>query len=114
MGAATALWLGGVGLTGNAAAQTPAARPKAGVFFKNVTSSTLKGLSVDDFLQAMGVMTASLGYDCADCHPGAGTDKVNWVIDHPRKLMARKTISVPDASLSAHVAELTPIQRLAA
>ena len=105
VGAATALWLGGVGLTGSAAAQTPAppaARPKAGVFFKNVSSSTLKGLSVDDFLQAMGVMTASLGYDCADCHPGAGTDKVNWVIDHPRKLMARKMLEIVAAVNKEH------------
>src|SRR6266446_2226087 len=54
---------------------------KAGEAFKNVTTSTLKELSVDDFLSSMGVMAAALGYDCADCHPGAGTDKVDFTID---------------------------------
>jgi hypothetical protein len=105
VGAAVALWLGSVGLIGHAVAQTPAApqpRPKAGVFFKNVSSSTLKGLSVDDFLQAMGVMTASLGYDCADCHPGAGSDTVNWVIDNPRKVTARKMLEIVTAVNKEH------------
>jgi len=46
-------------------------------------------LSVDDFLQAMGVMAAGLGFDCSDCHPGAGSDKVDWVFDTPKKKMAR-------------------------
>ena len=60
---------------------TPPAGMKAGQFFKNVTTSTLKDLSVDDFLGAMGVITADLGFDCADCHPGAGGDKADFVTD---------------------------------
>src|SRR5579883_2266691 len=87
----------GVSLTGHAAAQqgTPAPPGKlAGEAFKNVTTSTLKTLTVDDFLGAMGVMAAALGYDCADCHPGAGSDKVDWVIDTPKKRTARKMVDM--------------------
>src|SRR5665213_150990 len=80
-------------------AQTPAptATPKAqtaGEAFKNVTTSTLKGLTVSDFLGAMGVMSAALGYDCADCHVAAGTDKVNWEFDTPKKKTARKMVEM--------------------
>lgn len=98
--AATAMVLGftGMGLTEHAAAQstnaTSQSRPPAGVFFKAVTTSSLKGLSVDDFLQAMGVMAAGLGIDCSDCHPGAGSDKVNWVVDTPNKVTARKMVEM--------------------
>src|SRR5262245_24028306 len=68
---------------------------KAGEFFKNVTTSTLKELSVDDFVAAMGVMTAALGYDCADCHVGAGTDKADFVIDTiPQKRTARRMVEM--------------------
>jgi hypothetical protein len=67
----------------------------AGEFFKNVTTSTLKGLSVSDFLGAMGVMTAAVGYDCSNCHPGAGTDKFDWVTDsNPKKVIARKMVEM--------------------
>jgi photosynthetic reaction center cytochrome c subunit len=62
----------------------------AGEVFKNVTTSPLKGLTVDDFMGSMGVMAAALGFDCADCHTGAGTDKVVWEDDTNRKKMARR------------------------
>jgi hypothetical protein len=78
----------GFALAGQAAAQE---KPKtAGETFKNVTTSTLKGLTVDEFMGSMGVMAAALGWDCADCHEGAGTDKVIWEADTPRKVMARR------------------------
>jgi hypothetical protein len=74
---------------------TPPTGVKAGQFFKNVTTSTLKDLSVDDFLGAMGVITDDLGFDCADCHPGAGGDKADFVIDSlATKKMARKMIEM--------------------
>src|SRR5678809_47235 len=74
---------------------TPPANIKAGVFFKNVTTSTLKDLTVDDFLGAMGVITNDLGFDCADCHPGAGGDKADFVIDSlATKKTARKMIEM--------------------
>jgi hypothetical protein len=94
---------GGFGVVYKTAAQNRGAAPapaptgtrKAGEFFKNVTTSTLKELSVDDFIAAMGVMAAGLGYDCADCHPGAGSDKVNFVIDSlPQKKTARRMVEM--------------------
>ncbi|HLH42915.1 MAG TPA: photosynthetic reaction center cytochrome c subunit family protein [Bryobacteraceae bacterium] len=88
-----------------AATKTPAAS-KAGKaattkgvtaaeYFNNVTTASLGALSVDDFIGSMGVIAAALGYDCADCHPGAGSDRVNWVTDsNPKKVMARKMINM--------------------
>jgi len=95
--AALCVWLLGAGMMNRAAAQSgqPAAAGKpAGEFFKNVSTSTLKGLTVDDFIASMGVISADLGLDCADCHPGAGSDKADWVFDTPRKKMARKMVEM--------------------
>ena len=92
---AVSVWLAGIAITGRAAAQAPPAKQQtAGEAFKNVTTSTLKGLTVSDFLGAMGVMAAALGYDCADCHPGAGSDKVDWVFDTPKKKTARRMVEM--------------------
>jgi len=98
------VWFAGMATMEKAKAQAPAASSPiaaansttkpAGEAFKNVTTSTLKGLTVDDFLGSMGVMAAALGYDCADCHPGAGSDKVDWVIDTPKKKTARKMVEM--------------------
>ena len=91
--AISAVLLIGPGLNSRASAQV--AKPKnAGETFKNVTTTSLKALTVDDFMGAMGVIAADLGLDCADCHPGAGSDKVNWVIDTPQKITARKMIDM--------------------
>src|SRR2546421_5526399 len=88
----------GIAIAVVAAAQnqtsTPAGGQKAGEFFKNVTTSTLKELSVDDFVASMGVISAALGFDCADCHPGAGTDAVNWTIDTAPKRTARRMVEM--------------------
>ncbi len=65
-------------------------KPTADQVFKNVQA--LKGISVDDFLGTMGIMCASLGMDCADCHVGAGTQKVDWAADTPRKITARRMV----------------------
>ena len=90
-----------VGLTGialvrqvSAQGAAPAGQKMAGQAFKAVTTSTLKGLTVDDFLGTMGVMAAALGYDCADCHPGAGSDKADFVIDTPKKKTARRMVEM--------------------
>jgi len=91
------------GFAGHASAQVarPAAaaagQKTAGETFKNVTTTALKPLTVADFMGAMGVISADLGLDCADCHPGAGTDKVNFVIDTPQKITARKMIDMVTA-----------------
>ena len=107
--AAAALFLAGAALTSHASAQTPAPSPKkaapkaaaksaneksAGETFKNVTTPTLKVLTVADFMGAMGVISADLGLDCADCHPGAGSDKADFVIDTPQKIMTRKMVNM--------------------
>lgn len=98
--------LTGVKLLGQARAQSKAAqgkaaaaagRPTAAQFFKNVTTPTLGALSPDDFILAMGVLTDDLGLDCADCHPGAGSDKADFVIDTPQKRTARKMIEMVGA-----------------
>src|SRR5215831_21181632 len=60
--------------------------------FKNV--QVLKGIPVDDFLGTMGIMAAALQFDCSDCHVGAGTDKVDWAADTPRKRMARSMVTM--------------------
>ncbi len=60
--------------------------------FKNVQA--LKGIPVDDFMETMGLMAAALQFDCSDCHVGAGTDKVDWAADTPRKRMARNMVNM--------------------
>jgi photosynthetic reaction center cytochrome c subunit len=96
--AVSVIGLLGVGLVDRAAAQAnqaaAAKAQKAGEVFKNVTTSTLKELPVDDFLASMGVISAGLGLDCADCHPAAGSDKVDWVFDTPRKKTARRMVEM--------------------
>jgi photosynthetic reaction center cytochrome c subunit len=60
--------------------------------FKNV--QVLKGIPVDDFLGTMGIMCAALGFDCSECHSNAGTVKVDWAADNPRKLISRRMIQM--------------------
>jgi photosynthetic reaction center cytochrome c subunit len=89
-GIAAAIWC-----TGMAAAAPPQDAPKAMTSdqaFKNIR--VLKGIPLDDFMGTMGVMTSSLSFDCSDCHTGAGTDQVNWAFDTPRKVMARKMVTM--------------------
>ncbi len=79
---------------GLAAAQ-PASQDKpllAEQVFKNIRA--LRGIPVDDFLETMGIMTAALQFDCSDCHEAAGTDKVDWAADTPRKIMARAMVNM--------------------
>src|SRR5262245_350369 len=83
-------WGNGLMVAAQGQAPPPAASRKAGEAFKNVTTSTLKELSVDDFVASMGLISANLGLDCADCHPNAGTDKADFVIDTPRKNSTRR------------------------
>jgi hypothetical protein len=72
------------------AAQTGGAeRPQmAERAFKNI--QVLKGIPVDDFMDTMGIMSAALGFDCVECHTGAGTDAVNWEADTEKKRIARR------------------------
>ena len=60
--------------------------------FKNIQA--LKGISAADFMGTMGIMTAALGFDCSECHVAAGTDKVDWAADTPRKVIARRMVNM--------------------
>lgn len=81
----------GVGLAGaqTASQEKPLLAEQA---FKNI--QVFKGLPVDDFMETMGIMAASLDFDCSDCHVGAGTDQVNWAADTSRKQMARLMVTM--------------------
>ena len=89
----------------SAAGQQAAAQPGAAPgqrplmvedVFKNVQA--LKGITVDEFMGTMGIMSASLGLCCSDCHPGAGTESVKWEDDsNPRKVTARKMVQMMQA-----------------
>jgi len=87
----TVVWMAGVGL---AAGQTaPPAKPQlAEEAFHNI--QVLRGIPVDDFMGTMGVMSAALGFDCSECHTGAGTDRVDWAADTPRKVIARRMVTM--------------------
>src|SRR5436190_14469855 len=63
--------------------------------FKNIQA--LKGISASDFMGTMGIMSASLGFDCSECHNSAGTDKVDWAADTPRKVIARRMVNMVTA-----------------
>ena len=83
------IWLLGALVSG----QTPAPKPQlAEEAFKNV--QVLKGIPVDDFMGTMGVMSAALGFDCSECHTGAGTDRVDWAADTQRKVIARRMVTM--------------------
>ena len=96
-----AVWLSGLTLVArdqaSATRQTVAPAPgkKAGEAFKNVTTSALKELSVDDFIASMGLISANLGLDCADCHPNAGTDKADCRDDFPRGSLQGDRVPYP-------------------
>jgi photosynthetic reaction center cytochrome c subunit len=60
--------------------------------FKNIQA--LRGISAADFMGTMGIMTAALGFDCSECHIAAGTDKVDWAADTPRKVIARRMVNM--------------------
>jgi hypothetical protein len=69
----------------------PASKPlMAEQVFKNV--KVLRGISVQEFMGAMGAFSAALGMSCEDCH---AADDRNWdgfAADNPRKNMARVMI----------------------
>jgi photosynthetic reaction center cytochrome c subunit len=81
----------GLGLTARQAGSQEKAQT-ADQVFKNV--QVLKGIPVDDFMGTMGLMSAAVGYDCSECHIGAGTEKVNWAADNGKKIIARKMVTM--------------------
>src|SRR5438046_8114547 len=83
------LWWVGMALAALQAASEPKQQTSEQAF-KNIR--VLKGIPVDDFMGTMGIMSAALGFDCSECHSGAGTEKVDWAADTPRKLIARRMV----------------------
>jgi hypothetical protein len=76
------------------AAQAVEAAAKAAtseMVFKNV--QVLKGIPVDEFMDAMGMFAAALGYDCASCHGAAiSTDRDAFAVTTPSIQRARQMI----------------------
>ena len=87
--AAVGLMTGGAARAQQPAPEKPLLAEQA---FKNI--QVLKGIPVDDFMETMGIMTAALQFDCSDCHANAGTDRVDWAADTPRKITARKMVTM--------------------
>ncbi len=88
--AATVLWMVAVAGAGG---QSPADQQMtASQAFKNV--QVMGDMPASDFMTSMGLMCASLAYDCADCHTAAGTQNVDWAADTPRKRTARRMVSM--------------------
>src|SRR3984893_18061196 len=85
----TVTWRFGIAFAAPQSA-APGTPPTSERVFKNV--QVLKGIPVDDLLGTMGIMCAALGFDCSECHSGAGTEKVDWAADTPRKVRARKMV----------------------
>lgn len=77
-----------VGFAQSAAAQKPV---MADDVFKNV--QVLKGLTVSQFMETMGFISASLGYNCSDCHQSE-EDWAAYAIDSPTKIRARRMIAM--------------------
>jgi hypothetical protein len=64
--------------------------------FKNVT--VLKGIPVREFMNTMGFFSASLAFNCTDCHGGASaSDWANYALDTPLKNRARQMIRMVNA-----------------
>src|SRR5215831_11887080 len=92
--ASAAVWLIGSSLAAPQS-QPPAAKKTSDTVFKNI--QVMHGVPVDDFMGTMGIMCAALGFDCSDCHEGAGTEKVDWAADTPKKVMARGMVRMMTA-----------------
>jgi len=89
-----AVWLIGSALAAPQS-QRPTAKTTSDTVFKNI--QVMKGVPVDDFMGTMGIMCAALGFDCSDCHEGAGTEKVDWAVDTARKVRARGMVRMMTA-----------------
>jgi hypothetical protein len=83
-----------------AARQAPAPPPQGPLmaenYFKNV--QVLKGMPVDEFMDAMGMFSASLGYDCVSCHsPELYNNRDAFAIATPMVQRARQMIVMMNA-----------------
>jgi hypothetical protein len=98
--ALVAMWvLVSVSVSGQARPAAPAGAQQGQVSeqaFKNVTE--LKGIPVREFMNTMGFFSASLAFNCTDCHGGASaSDWANYALDTPLKNRARQMIRMVKA-----------------
>ena len=88
-----------VSVSGQARPAAQAAAPRVQLSeeaFKNVT--VLKGIPVREFMNTMGFFSASLAFNCTDCHGGASaSDWANYALDTPLKNRARQMIRMVNA-----------------
>src|SRR5262245_33053382 len=89
------VFLPGLVAAAGQAGQEPNAQMSDTVF-KNVR--VLKGIPVDEFMDAMGMFASSLGYDCSSCHsPEIRTDRDAFAIETPAIQRARGMITMMNA-----------------
>ena len=81
------VWLMGVAVAGGQAESGPKP-PMAEEVFKNVR--VLRGIPVDQFMETMGFISASLGMSCEDCHAAGDSSWANYALDSARKQTARR------------------------
>src|SRR5204863_9507039 len=82
--------LGVVSVSGQAVSDQP---QMAENVFKNV--QVLKGIPVDEFMDAMGMFASSLGYDCASCHDqGIHNTRDAFAITTPSITRARQMVAM--------------------
>jgi hypothetical protein len=92
IGVGIAYWLG---LAVSAAGQAgpPQTPQMSETVFTNV--QVLKGIPVDQFMDAMGMFSASLGYDCSSCHSAEiHTDRAAFAITTPMITRARQMLAM--------------------
>ena len=88
-------WLG-ASVYAQGQAQVPASVPTSDQVFKNI--QVLKGIPVDQFMDAMGMFSSSLGYDCSSCHSQEiHTDRAAFAIATPLINRARQMIAMMNA-----------------
>lgn len=89
---ATFVWMVGIAAVVGQA-QSQADRPTlAREAFKNV--QVMGDMTTADFMASMGLMCASLAFDCSECHEAAGTQFVDWAADTPLKRRARSMVTM--------------------
>ncbi len=83
-----------LGLVAAAGQTGPDQNPQmSDVVFKNV--QVLKGIPVDEFMDAMGMFASSLGYDCSSCHsPEIRSNRNAFAIETPAIQRARGMITM--------------------
>src|SRR5437867_7980631 len=84
--------LAGLGYARSQAAQT--VRPQMSEeAFKDIR--VLKGVPVDEFMDVMGMFSASLGYCCTDCHVKEAVGNIGaFAVETPKIQMARRMIAL--------------------